>query len=223
MDYNNIEKNSIEDLKKLYTILNDIYCKFIIDEDFTDLRYGDPKGLNGVSAEDQKEIIAQLIWEKILIGYYKDVEYIQSEDYPEGYYAGGYILEFTQEFLDLYVKVRRKIREQIASSSKPVFHEEKSILSFRGYKIQIAKQNKKTIAHRILKHIFDKDNLEELSAYVEIEGEEYQSELKLGKKYHAACQDIQKKIEKQTNGEIKDFLVFSSSDRGEVSINKSYL
>jgi hypothetical protein len=209
----------IDDLKKVFLVMDDIYTKFSLSQDYGELHFGYPNGLDGVSSDYQQIIIDKLIQEG-----YLERDHIAGQAFSgKASMSEYYILAYRTEFTDLYREVKNKINQKEKIINAPRFDEEKSILFIKDKEIKIAKQSKKTIAHRILKHIFDKDNLEELSAYVEIEGEEYQSELKLGKKYHSACQDIQRKIEKQTNGEIKDFLVFNSSDRGEVSINKKYL
>lgn len=214
-----IDYLNIDDLKKVFLVMDDIYTKFSLSQDYGDFHFGIPKGIDGVVSDYQKIIIDKLINE----GYLIDDPITEQISADEEEIIEDYILGYTPEFTTLYRDVKNKLNEKEKINNTPRFDEEKSILFIRDKEIKIAKQNKKTIAHRILKHIFDKDSLEELSAYVEIEGEEYQPALKLGKKYHAARQDIQKKIEKETNGEIKGFLVFNSSDRGEVSINKKYL
>jgi hypothetical protein len=103
-------------------------------------------------------------------------------------------------------------------------------LFVRGEKIAINKQAKTTNAHKVLKYIFvtNKDNLDDDFFYSEIaedefEDTEYTLDNESWRKYHVACQVVNKKVADHTKGEIKDFLVFNTGIKGKVKLNKKYL
>lgn len=212
MDYY-IEYIDSENLKKLYLVLNDIYNKFILTQDFEDLNFGSPKGLKGVSSEEHRLIIDKLISEDCL-------EYRSNR-------KGKLIFGYRPNFSELQILVGRKINELNKIENKLIFDQENSILFFKGQKIMIAKQKKKTIAHEVLKYVFD-HGIENVAYYAEIADylagqDDYHKKHKIGVKYYNACKDIQEKIRKQTEEKIEDFLVFNVSEKGEVYINKAYL
>lgn len=114
--------------------------------------------------------------------------------------------------------------------NKTYFDERKSILFVKGEKIAINKQAKITNAHKILKYIFvaNKDNLTDDFFYSEIaedefEDTEYTLDDNSWRKYHTACQVINKKVEQHTKDEIKDFFVFNTGKKGKLKLNKNYL
>lgn len=110
------------------------------------------------------------------------------------------------------------------------FDEPKSILYIKGQKIIISKHDKITNAHKILKHIFitNKDNITDDFFYAEIATDEfgemnYTDDEQGWEKYRVACRDLKKKIIEQTDGKIKDFLIFNTGKQGRIKINQKYL
>lgn len=113
---------------------------------------------------------------------------------------------------------------------KTYFDETKSILYIQGRKIHINIQDTVTNAHKLLRHFFisNKNNLGDDFYYVEIAEDEfseldYKNRKNNWRKYHYACEDINRKVERQTNNDIKDFLVFNTGIKGRVKINAKYL
>ena len=113
--------------------------------------------------------------------------------------------------------------------NKTRFDDKKGVLYVRGVSVEINKQNKITNAHKILRHIFitNKDNLKDDFYHSEIAEDEfheldYKNRKNNWRKYHRACEDINKKVKEQ-NKEVKHFLKFSSGVKGKVKVNKKYL
>ncbi len=109
------------------------------------------------------------------------------------------------------------------------FDEKKSILFIKGEKIMINKQAKDSNSHKLLKYIFitNKNNLTDDFFFSEIAENEFSeldyNEDKNWRKYHMACQVINRKTEKNTKDKINDFLIFNTGNKGKVSLNKKYL
>jgi len=110
------------------------------------------------------------------------------------------------------------------------FDEKKSILHVRGKSIRINKTTIISNAHKLLHHIFitNKKNLGDDFYYSEIASDEfgeidYSGKSSNWKRYHHSCNQINQKIVEQTNGQIKDFLVFNTGKRGSVKINKAHI
>lgn len=140
-----------------------------------------------------------------------------------------------QDFLDkIYKKVirfleRQDPKEEIEETKGLSFDETKSLLYFQGQKIKIAKQDKLTNAHKILKYLFNKE-LRDESYYSEIAADEFGDDQEHYAKtenswrpYHTACQEIQEKIRKGTPEKIEDFLIFNTGKTGKARINPKYL
>ncbi len=113
---------------------------------------------------------------------------------------------------------------------KTWFDEKKSLLYIKGLKIAIAKQNKETNAHKILKYIFvtNKDNLEDSFFYSEIAADEfgdteYKADKNSWRKYFYACEEIQNKIRKATKNDVDNFLIFNTGQKGFIKLNSEYL
>ena len=141
-----------------------------------------------------------------------------------------------QGYLDkIYKKVirfleKQNIKKEVEEKKKKLsFSLEKSMLYFQEQKIKIAKQDKITNAHKILKHIFSKD-LKNDFYYSEIAEDEFGEEQKhyaktknSWQRYYVACKEIQEKIRKGTPEKIEDFLIFNSGISGKVKIKPKYL
>lgn len=113
---------------------------------------------------------------------------------------------------------------------KTWFDDKKSILYIKGLKIAIAKQNKETNAHKILKYIFvdNKDNLDDDFFYSEIAADEfgdmeYKADKNSWRKYFYACEEIQNKIIKTTKGGVDNFLIFNTGQKGKLKLNSEHL
>jgi hypothetical protein len=119
--------------------------------------------------------------------------------------------------------------EEAAIKIEPLrFDKEKSILYLRGEKILIAIQDKQTIAHKILEHIFAKPDLRDQFFYSEIAMDAFWDETYKGNKngwrrYYSACEQINEKIRTHTISKIDDFLFYSTGRTGKVRINPKYL
>ncbi|MFH1641769.1 MAG: hypothetical protein ABIC04_02625 [Nanoarchaeota archaeon] len=114
--------------------------------------------------------------------------------------------------------------------NKTWFDEENSILYIQGKSVKINKVKRVTNPHKILKYIFidNKNNLDDEFFYSEIAENEfgdcdYATKQDSWERYRAGCREIQRKISKQTKGEINNFLIFRTGKQGSVKINKKYL
>lgn len=114
--------------------------------------------------------------------------------------------------------------------NKTWFDEKKGVLYLKEKKIIIDKQDKISNAHKVLKYIFidNKNNLNDDFFYSELafdefEDLEYKEKNNAWRKYYNACQDVNFKIEKQTNDNIKNFLKFNTGKKGKFKINQKYL
>ncbi len=114
----------------------------------------------------------------------------------------------------------------------PEFNEAESILRIGEHEIKIARQDKVTNEHKILKNIFidHEDNLKDEFYYAEIAREEFGENKELytkdkdnWKRYHSACKAINEKVREATDNKIKQFLIFNSTISGKVRINPEYL
>ncbi len=110
------------------------------------------------------------------------------------------------------------------------FDEAKSFLFVAGYKIPIAKNDKTTNAHKILKYIF-RDNANNLNSeffYSEIaedefEDLEYRQAKNSWRRYYCMCQELERKIKKHSNNIVDNFLVFNTGSNGRIKISPAYL
>lgn len=117
-----------------------------------------------------------------------------------------------------------------AHIGRTYFDEIKSILYIKGLSVRINIQDRITNAHKMLRHFFivNEKNLRDDFYYAEVAEDEfheldYTHRENNWRKYHYACEDINRKVERQTNGQIKDFLVFNTGIKGSVKINEKYL
>lgn len=121
------------------------------------------------------------------------------------------------------------VDEEDERENETYFDEPKSILFVKGEKIAINKQGKETNAHKILKHIFitNKNNLTDDFFFSEVAEDEFNdldyNEDKNWRKYHMACQVVNKKVTKNTKDRIDDFLIFNTGNKGKVKVNQKYL
>ncbi len=107
------------------------------------------------------------------------------------------------------------------------FNKDKSILNIYGQEIKIAMKNDKPTDHFILEAIFDNpDKTEETyfkdiaQDYIKIE--EYDSS-KDWNRFRNACDRLNQKVDKSTNGRYKDFIQYSTGKTGWSKINPKYL
>jgi hypothetical protein len=107
------------------------------------------------------------------------------------------------------------------------FDKDKSILNIYGQAIKIAMKNDKPTDHFILEAIFaNPDKTEETyfkdiaQDYIKIE--EYDSS-KDWNRFRNACDRLNQKVDKSTNGRYKDFIQYSTGKTGWSKINPKYL
>ena len=113
---------------------------------------------------------------------------------------------------------------------KTWFDEDKSILHVKGFLVRINKTTYITNAHKILKYIFvtNKSNIKDDFFYSEIAEDEfrdldYNSNDNDWRRYTRACEHINNKVKKASNGMITKFIVFNSGMKARLKINTRYL
>jgi hypothetical protein len=109
---------------------------------------------------------------------------------------------------------------------KTWFDSQRSVLYIKGYKVPIAKQDKETNAHKILKYIFkdNKDNIKDTFFYSEMaedifEDLEYKEEINSWRKYYDCCVELNSKVFSGTKKSVENFLIFNSGKKGYLKIN----
>ncbi len=106
------------------------------------------------------------------------------------------------------------------------FDKGNSLLNIRGEEIKIARQKDRPIDHYILECIFSKEDISDPADFSEISRdflkEEY-DKTKDWNKFRHACENLNKKIEKDTKDKINDFLIYSTEKLGWCKINQKYL
>lgn len=122
----------------------------------------------------------------------------------------------SEEFLN-----KDKTRQELS------FNEKNSILNLYGEEIKIALKNDKPTDHFILEAIFDRKDIGEEIDFKDIaldyiKMEEYDGSTEYGKFRHA-CDRLNKKVDKSTNGKIKDFILYHTGKTGWCKINPKYL
>jgi hypothetical protein len=120
--------------------------------------------------------------------------------------------------------------EEFLAHSKPKppisFDKDNSLLNIRGEEIKIARQKDKPIDHYILECIFSKDDISDPADFSEISREYLKEEYDKTKdwnKFRHACENLNKKIEKDTKDKINDFLLYSTEKLGWCKINQKHL
>lgn len=110
------------------------------------------------------------------------------------------------------------------------FDSQRSILYVKGYKVPIAKQDKETNAHKILKYIFkdNKENIKDSFFYSEMaedifEDLEYKEDKNSWKRYYDSCEKINKKVFDGTKRIVENFLIFNSGQKGYLKINPEFI
>lgn len=107
------------------------------------------------------------------------------------------------------------------------FNKDKSELNIYGVKIKIALKNDKPTDHFILEAIFANPDRTEETYFKDIAQdfikiEEYDSS-KDWNRFRNACVRLNQKVDKSTNGKIKDFIQYSTGKTGWSKINPKYL
>lgn len=112
-------------------------------------------------------------------------------------------------------------------SSKPElgFDLDKSVLRLNGEQILISKRSDKTDGHYVLEYIFYKApyGIGSPSDYTEILKDQFTGHAGKWRKCLRACEDVQDKVFKHTQGKIPDFLTFSTGGTGAVQITPKYI
>jgi hypothetical protein len=120
--------------------------------------------------------------------------------------------------------------EEFLANSKPKlpisFDKDNSVLNIRGEEIKIARQKDRPIDHYILECIFSKDDISDPADFSEISRDYLKEEYDKAKdwnKFRHACDNLNKKIEKDTRDKINDFLIYSTEKLGWCKINQKHL
>ncbi|MFH1255545.1 MAG: hypothetical protein V1667_03715 [bacterium] len=107
------------------------------------------------------------------------------------------------------------------------FDKGKSILDIRGQKIKISRKGDLSTDHFILQAIFDRKEISEEIDFKDIaldyiKMKEYDG-AKDWQKFRHACDRLNDKVDKSTNGEVKDFIKYHLGKTGWCKINPDYL
>lgn len=107
------------------------------------------------------------------------------------------------------------------------FDQDKSILNIYGQEIKIQRKSDKPNDHYILEYLFDREDIFDEADFADIaitklEIKEYNGAKDWHKLRHA-CDRLNKKVEKSTNGKEKEFLEYHSGKTGWCKINPKYL
>lgn len=225
----NPENLSTEALQKIFIVLKDInlHSELRNRERFLLIRINQPSDITEI---DYRAIIDELIFGKI----------VTESLFSIFIFLNIFLIHIGDTFFDFYDKVelelskRSKLNVKVAptfTDDKFYFDEKNSILHFQDQKIKIAKQDKQTNAHKILKYIFaKKSKIQDEFFYSEIDEKEfgdfaskleYKENSNSWRRYYDACEKIQEKIRVRTG--INDFLIFNSGKSGRVMINTKYL
>lgn len=110
------------------------------------------------------------------------------------------------------------------------YDEKTRILTIGNYEIRIAKNEGNNKAHEIMVYIFidKKDDLGAKFYYSEIADERFKANYDGKSKYahqpySGACQRINQIVKDETNGKVKEFLLYNHSKLGFVQVNPKYL
>ena len=110
------------------------------------------------------------------------------------------------------------------------YNEETQTLNIGKYQIKIAKNKGNNNAHEIMAYIFidKKADLAIEFFYADIAEQRFEADYDAEDKnaqqpYSGACKRINQTVKDETNGEVKDFLIYNHSKLGSVRINPKYL
>ncbi len=104
------------------------------------------------------------------------------------------------------------------------FDKADSVLNIRGQEIKISRRSDKSIDHYILENIFSKDDLTENAHFREITQDTIKDEYGgRWERFRHACDHLNKKISKDTNNKVIDFIKYTTGKTGYCYINKKYL
>ena len=182
--------------------------------------YYEAKGLPEVT-EDQHIKVINNLWDNKIIGGIRWTMII----------SDFYLINIGKKFFNYYQEVKVRLQQFEPKSKEKTkkiptelfFDSKKSILHLYGREIRISIKKEQTIGHFVLLHIFERpDEIMYEHSFKDISKEtmgEFEEQYN-PRKYFRACEDIQEKVLKGTNYEIKDFLIFSSN---WVKINEKYL
>ena len=146
-----------------------------------------------------------------------------------------------KEYLKFMNKLYKKILPFL-SINKPSIPKKDDDLLFKKYDettrslhigkyiIPIAKNKGNNNMHEVMAYIFidNKDDISEEFSYAEMAEDRFGAKYNPRDKYahqpySGACKRINDKIQFETNGKIRDFLIYSTSKVGGFSVNEKYL
>lgn len=121
--------------------------------------------------------------------------------------------------------------ENLLSSGKAskslVFDKEVSTLYIKDKRVIIKRKSDAPIDHYILVALFNQEEQDGPIEFYKIAedtmGEESYDKQKGWSKFRSACDRLNKKVDKATNGEIKDFIEYTTGKTGWCKINPKYL
>ena len=234
VNFMDIEKMSLNSLKKYSTFLNHIRSEAELSNNFDFLCIGHEdkiykEGIAGLGFKDYDAIF----WSLAHIGVIADRFHADN---------GNFFLTLDKgKFYELCSGIDNAIKDfdkpkvnaveedDFSIIKKLNFDNEKSILVINDCEIEISKQRNNSMAHDVLRCLFD------ISAEPQI----FYSELvykilgidevgykardeELWRKIYRACEDVQNKVLKGTNYKIDDFLDYNTGVRGSVQIKEKY-
>ncbi|MFH1030582.1 MAG: hypothetical protein V1770_04975 [bacterium] len=146
------------------------------------------------------------------------------------------IFQNTQMFAASIEIINKYIIDQIdaeefqksgAKKYKLSFDKEKSILNICGQEIKIQRKSDKPNDHYILEYLLEQENIFDEADFQDIAREklgmkEY-NPVKDWDKLRHACDQLNKKVEKSTNEQEKEFLKYRTGQKGWCKINPKYL
>jgi len=113
------------------------------------------------------------------------------------------------------------------AKNKLSFDKDESVLNIYGQEIEIQRKSDKPNDHYVLEYLFEQDDIFDTADFRDI------AETKLGvleydgaKDWNIlrhACERLNQKVEKSTNGKEKDFLIYRTGKTGWCKINPKYL
>lgn len=140
-----------------------------------------------------------------------------------------YEKEFKQLHPALSALIGKRKPVQQDTPKKLRFDDDTSILYVAGFEVKIARQKTRTVEHTILDYLLNHDRkIAYAFRYYDLADDEgiiddYDDNPASWKRYYNACESINVKVMRQTDGKVKNFLIATAQNAGRVSINKAFL
>ena len=137
----------------------------------------------------------------------------------------GQFLDVSMEQINKYIidEIDSQALLENNSPKAPIFFdEEKDILYIHGEPIRIKLKNAEPYDHYILVAL-SKNDFNDKAFYSEITYEYFSGEKNKHRGLYSACERLNKKIAKQTNNTILEFIEYTSGKVGSCQVNQKYL